>query len=376
MYFLYKNTESIVLDEASKQATSVAITVSKFIEQDIDSYKTLSAVSDYTTGNYDQAYYQKMLIIFHDIKDKAGLDYLFTEKKLSDVQIAYILDGEDPGSDKFSPIGSTDTMGVAELMAFDQGIVTASGLIKDPVWGLYLTGFAPIIYPSTGEVVGLVGVDFSAAHIVRIISHIQNLLIIAFLSLTGLTSIVVDRLIEMRSKSINTDYPTKLYSKHYFTQYISDVIEEANKSQQPFSLIMMDIDNFKSYNDEYGHVFGDRVILSVADTIKSSTRSMDSCFRYGGDEFIVLLPHTSEDQAKTIAKRIQNNLERIQYNVHSNEKISVTLSYGISRWSTGMKPERLVDLADMAMYESKKNGRNQINAASDLKPDEDITPYK
>ena len=157
---IYNNVRSLIIEELAKNAMNTASVVANMIEEDITSYEKLINVKDYTTGNYDTAYYNKMLTIFEKLKLETGASFLFTEKKLSGDKINYILDGEDPASENFSPIGSEDTMGEVELKSFNEGTILATDMIMDPVWGEFLTGFAPIKNHSTNEVIGLVGVGF------------------------------------------------------------------------------------------------------------------------------------------------------------------------------------------------------------------------
>ena len=365
IYLLYRNTREIIIDEAGKQAISVAVSIAKYIEKDPDKYIALSSVDEYLPGTYDETYYQEMLKLLHNIKININADYIFTEKKISDTQIAYILDGETPGSEHFSPIGSIDTLYPDEAKAFNPGITISSKLVHDPVWGDFLSGFSPIRDPSTGAVIGVVGVDFSVSYINTMLRNILILLILVSLFLVILISIAVDKLLSMRAASLNTDFLTNLHSKRYFSESLSRVISESKRSHNVFCLMMMDIDKFKTCNDLYGHPAGDKVLIAVSDLIRSTTRRIDACFRYGGDEFIVILPQTTLVQAEIIAKRLQYNLENSPLPVDDQTSITVTLSIGITEWKPSLKADQIIDLADKAMYISKNEGRNRITTISD-----------
>jgi diguanylate cyclase (GGDEF)-like protein len=361
-YYLYSNTDKIVVNEAGKQATGVAIAIANFIEEDQADYLKLIAVDDYSTGNFDQIYYERMLKIFQKIKTDTGADFIFTEKKISNSEIAYILDGEKPGSENFSPIGSTDTLAEAEARAFNEGISISSGLIQDPVWGVYITGFAPIKESTTGRVVSVVGVDFSSGHILRILQSVRNFLVITLVILAVLITILVDRLVENRNKSIRTDFLTGLLSRQYLQRYLPDLIRECKRTDQTFSVMMMDIDSFKEFNDTFGHVCGDKILSAIAHDIQFNIRESDRCFRYGGDEFIAILPNTSPEHALHTAKRIQEYLKRnpVSTDEDEREQRKITLSIGIAGWVNAKNATAVIEQADQAMYISKKEGRDRI----------------
>ena len=143
LLFINNAIESLIVKELAKNAMNTASTAASFIEMDIAPYSELASVPSYTSGNYDEAYYRSMLTLFQKLKKETGASFIFTEKKVAEDTIQYVLDCEKPGSDNFSPIGSEDTMGVIELQGFNEGKIVATDMIKDPVWGNYLTGFAP-----------------------------------------------------------------------------------------------------------------------------------------------------------------------------------------------------------------------------------------
>jgi diguanylate cyclase (GGDEF)-like protein len=361
-YYLYNNTDKIVVNQAGRQAIGVAVSIAKFIEMEDQDYVQLVAVDDYSTGNYDQVYYEKMLKVFQQIKKETGADYVYTEKKISDTNIAYLFDAETPGSDTFSPIGSSDNLGRTESLVFQTGTVGSSGLIKDPVWGTYVTGAAPIRNLETGEVISVVGVDYSSEQIVRILKNVRNFLIVTMIGMSILINILIDRLVENRNKSLRTDFLTRLYSKQYLQQYLPELIRSSKNTGQPISLILMDIDHFKEINDNFGHLNGDRVLSVVAKNLHFNIRDTDLCFRYGGDEFIVILPNTHSDQAEMIGTRIQEHLKNnpVVVNEDGTAKRVLTFSMGVVEWTRSMNASQLIELADQSMYTSKKAGRNRI----------------
>jgi diguanylate cyclase (GGDEF)-like protein len=359
---IYYAIESNVIDELKKSANNIAVTAAEFIEHDIEPYIALSIVEDYSQGNYDIEYYNKMLTLFQGIKRKTGVSYIYTEKKISDTEVVYLIDGEVPGSENFSPIGEVDELGEYERQAFQEGIVVASPVIKDERWGNHLSGFAPITDPDTGNIVGLVGVNFSLKYVDKFISNIKLFIIaITFVSIV-FTTIVSYKLLDSRRKALYTDHLTGVYSKRYHEKALKKAIKKAQTSDEPLSLIMIDVDYFKQINDKYGHVAGDIVIKNIAQNIKKSIRTSDFCSRFGGDEFIIILPDTDKERAKHIAQRIADEMQNLNY-VTKKEldiEIDLTLSIGIAQWTRDTTEIELVKHADRAMYLSKTSGRNKI----------------
>lgn len=129
--------------------------------------------------------------------------------------------------------------------------------------------------------------------------------------------------------------------------------------KRPFSLITCDIDNFKKVNDNYGHKFGDTVLKMIADTFRSGTRTQEHLCRWGGEEFLILLPETPLDGALIVAERLRSNvfLEKI---VFGREELGVTLSFGVGEYDPSFSIEENIDLVDKAMYKAKKSGKNCV----------------
>lgn len=359
-YYLYQSTRAVIINEAGKRATGVAATIAKFIEQDIESYRKLSDTKNYSEGNYDKNYYNNMQTLFQNIKNEIGAKFVFTEKKISNTETAYVLDGENPNSNLFSPLGSMGNMETNELRAFDEGIIITSNLLHDETWGDLIKGYAPIKDYNTDEVVGLVGVDYTSKYVLKIINGIKNIIFIGLSMIIIFLTFITAKLLDSRFKSLNTDYLTNLYSKMYYEYYISKAIKDAQSKNQTVSLMMIDVDNFKSINDKYGHMFGDATLKAVANTIRTNTRNIDFCFRYGGDEFTVILPDTNEKSASMVAERIQEKLLKLDMNIKEDKTFKITLSIGIAEWSHNVDEEELTKRADQAMYLSKNGGKNRI----------------
>ncbi len=141
--------------------------------------------------------------------------------------------------------------------------------------------------------------------------------------------------------------------------------ELARRHNTPLSLIMLDIDKFKSINDTYGHLAGDFVIKSIADAVMECTRSSDILFRSGGEEFVILLSNTARQGALMLAERIRHTIASNEY-VYGDHPIEVTASLGISCFSKGDNSETLFEKADVALYTAKAEGRNCVRYADSV----------
>ncbi|MGB5217529.1 MAG: diguanylate cyclase [Smithella sp.] len=161
-----------------------------------------------------------------------------------------------------------------------------------------------------------------------------------------------------------TDGMTKLYVHRYFQLLLDQEIKRSQRNNKKFSLIMMDIDNFKSFNDIYGHQLGDKVLKDVAATAKKISRAGDIAARYGGEEFVMILPETDSGQAMILAERIRAGVAEIEI-PHEGKKLQVTISLGVSTYPdhSGEK-EALIRAADEALYTSKHRGKNLVSLST------------
>ncbi|MBU2521765.1 MAG: diguanylate cyclase [Proteobacteria bacterium] len=158
-----------------------------------------------------------------------------------------------------------------------------------------------------------------------------------------------------------TDNLTTLYNSRCFYKQLDSEIDRSRRYNHPITLMFMDIDHFKRYNDTYGHLEGDKVLSRFAQIIKSCLRKMDTAYRYGGEEFTVILPETSRGEVMTVAKRIMAAIENEKFSPPSGKSISMTISIGVTEYCPGERISTFVQRADKAMYLSKQRGRNQIS---------------
>ena len=175
-----------------------------------------------------------------------------------------------------------------------------------------------------------------------------------------------DKMIERLKKLSIRDPLTELYNSRHFYAQLEDEIQRSERYLHPLSLIFIDIDNFKTINDTYGHMVGDQALLLIAKKMQTSLRSQDTAYRFAGDEFTIILPETTSDNAKFVADRIRSEMEKESLVILEQEITKITLSIGIAEYQRNEKKEQFVHRADVTMYEAKKKGGNNIAVSSKL----------
>ena len=158
---------------------------------------------------------------------------------------------------------------------------------------------------------------------------------------------------------------TGIYNRRYLDNRLQEEFNRFRRKGSIFSLLMMDIDNFKKVNDTYGHQFGDQVLKELAALSRSIIRGSDILARYGGEEFCIILPETDIAGAYAFAERIRKGINEKNIPDKNCRSVSVSISIGLTEIDSSMKDYgQLIDQADMAMYESKKNGKNCVSVFS------------
>ena len=212
-----------------------------------------------------------------------------------------------------------------------------------------------------GEVIGVLSVQASQpnaydAKQVRLVETIAQQ-----------TSIAMDnaKLFEKMQEMAITDSLTGLYNRRYFYMILDSEIERSKRYQTPLSLIMIDIDHFKAVNDKFGHLAGDAVLRSMSETCMKLLRQSDNMFRFGGEEFMIILPVTKQEEALNVAERIRSTIEETLISTKKGN-VKITVSIGVSEYGKNHSaPNEFIESADKTMYEAKKAGRNCVRAFSE-----------
>jgi len=169
------------------------------------------------------------------------------------------------------------------------------------------------------------------------------------------------RMMEKLQKLAITDGLTKLYNSRSFYSQLELEVDRFNRYRHPLSLLLLDIDNFKLYNDTYGHLEGDKILVRFSQIIKSCLRANDSAYRYGGEEFTVILPETGGERAKLVAQRIRKSLEAENFMPKPGKEVKITISIGVTQYFAKEELSSFIQRADKAMYLSKQSGRNRVS---------------
>lgn len=162
----------------------------------------------------------------------------------------------------------------------------------------------------------------------------------------------------------------QIYNKHYFLNKLKEEIISCQRYSNELSLILFDVDHFKRLNDTYGHLAGDAALIQLAEIGKQHFRETDSLCRYGGEEFAVIMPKTSQQQAYLLSENIRTVVSKTPVN-YAGTALAMTISIGITSYSLHdttqpTTPELLIAQADKALYQAKHSGRNKVSLFNDI----------
>jgi len=158
-----------------------------------------------------------------------------------------------------------------------------------------------------------------------------------------------------------SDSLTGCNNRRWFDTSIDRILHRATQEKQQLSVILMDADNFKQYNDQWGHLAGDQALRTLANTTREHLRTSDIVIRYGGEEFLILLPHTSPEQATLIAERLCHSISETSVGKYKDIELpAITVSMGISGFTRNETCNSLLERADQSLYQAKQAGRNRV----------------
>lgn len=183
--------------------------------------------------------------------------------------------------------------------------------------------------------------------------------------IAGFASVAIEnaRLYEMAT----LDRKTGLYNHGYFQNRLVEEMERAERYRTDLTLMILDLDHFKQVNDTHGHMKGDEVLIQIADTLQKQIRTYDIPARFGGEEFMVILPETDGKSALIVAERIRKSIQKLSFK-SSKGKFSITSSFGIASYlhSANLTEDIFIEHSDQALYHAKANGRNQVVMYDDV----------
>jgi len=186
------------------------------------------------------------------------------------------------------------------------------------------------------------------------------LILLMFVNGIGFLLIMYERSYEMLRRSSNLDPLTQINNRRYFMSKAEAYYQRASGEQKSLSFLFIDIDFFKKVNDNYGHLFGDEVLKTIAKVLSENVRPLDLCCRFGGEEFLILAHETNTEQAVIIGNRIREIIQNLVF--EENHEFKCTVSVGIYSGVPNDKQniQHFIDNADQALYKAKKSGRNCV----------------
>jgi len=189
--------------------------------------------------------------------------------------------------------------------------------------------------------------------------------ILAFTCAFVIKYLIKSRDFERQYKLATTDGLTELYNHRYFQEQMKMQVELSKRYERPFSLIILDIDYFKKFNDTFGHQAGDTVLRQVAFTLKRNVRATDIVCRYGGEEMSIILPDTDKEAACATAQQICERIAAKTFKLGSEKEGSVTVSIGTATFpEDGETAADIIEVADRHLYDAKNTGRNKVGGDS------------
>lgn len=239
-------------------------------------------------------------------------------------------------------------------------IPVATKGLKNRLWAIIILVVAYLVYTSLADFIPQYWEEIGFRPLSRSILTL-GMVVILLICLSGLA------LSEKMTSLIIREGLTGLFNQNYIRKRLEEEVYRSKRYHHPLSLLMIDLDNFKSLNDRYGHTAGDHLLKYFSQLVMETIRPSDIAARYGGEEFLIILPETTEEEAHTVAERLQKRISLYPFRIDSRkEDVQFTISIGVSTFPEyGQSGDELIILADMALYQAKKEGKNKVAIYSD-----------
>jgi diguanylate cyclase (GGDEF)-like protein len=227
--------------------------------------------------------------------------------------------------------------------------------LKTRLWAIIVIAVSFLVYTSLGDLIPKYWEEVGFQPVSRSILKL-GMVIILLICLSGLA------LSDKMNSLIVREGLTGLFNQNYIRQRLDEEYYRAKRYEHPLSLMMIDLDNFKSLNDRFGHTAGDHLLRYFGRLIRETVRPSDIPARFGGEEFLVILPETGKEDARVVAERLRKRIAMYPFRIDSRkEDIQLTISIGVTAFPEfGQSSEELITLADMALYQAKKEGKNKV----------------
>lgn len=341
-------------------AETTALTLSNIIEESAQEYKLLLETHDTDTDFYKEIYN-----VFHEITLNSDIKYTYTVQRKDETQIYYIIDSVPPNQEDSTPIGTVWEAGSVAIQAFDTQSIVSSNFDYYSSWdGDFLCAYSPIIDPDTNEVLGLVGVDVDIQELRAQLNNLFFSAIIMTLFILLFVYILLSKFSDTLVRPYVMDALTKTYNRKFFNTYFEQAFYYCKKKKVPLSVLILDIDHFKTINDTYGHPFGDVVLKTLSENIIKHIRKTDCFARYGGEEFVMSLTNETEETAVQIANKLRAMIENLSItNIEQNKKVKFTVSIGVASLdaTSASTFDELLEKSDRALYFAKVD-RNSVKS--------------
>jgi diguanylate cyclase (GGDEF) domain len=355
----YKYLETETVESLGRQAETMASVTAKLVEMNLGDYRQLK-----TEADAQRSFYVEMKELFRKMKSSDFIRFVYTERRIAEAKIIYVLDSEEEGSPEASPIGQEDDLDELGRKVFDTGKSAHGGLVSDPRWGVFITGYAPIIDQASGGVEGIAGVDVAARTVNAMLRSSRLVILVAACAIFALAILPLARLGHALARQLRLDPLTGTCAKKALRPDLERAVERARSSNLSLAVLVLDLDRFKLVNDSHGHEAGDLVLAAASRAMASALRSGDILYRYGGEEFALIMLGPPESRAMAVAELMRERVGAARVQAPGCGELSVTVSVGVAMLGPGEEEDSLLGRADAAMYESKQKGRNRVSLAA------------